>query len=173
LSAPPKKKEVDRKEKVKESERVVKENVPKPTGTPPSPVVEVRHGGVMKRRQASGYSRGEVAQAGLNFGLVRKWGLLVDDRRRSALQDNIAALEKWSPQAKKTPEERVEGEVRKIERAVEKEVRKVEKEAKKVGKEVKKAGKEVKKVEKEVVKKVEAPIKKRSKKKVPAKSETT
>lgn len=155
----------------------MKEKASKPTGAPPTAIVEVRHSGRMMQRQARGYSLGEVAQAGLNFGLVRRWGLLVDDRRRSTLEDNVASLKKWSPQTKKTTEERVEGEVRKIEMAVEKEVRKAGKEIEKAGKEVekeaKKAGKGVEKVEKKVVEKVEAPIKKRSKKKkAAAKPET-
>ena len=165
MSAPSRKKRDSGKKKEAESKHVMKEKAGKPTGAPPSAIVEVRHGERMTQRQARGYSLGEVAQAGLNFGLARRWGLLVDDRRRSALKDNVASLEKWSPQTKRTTEERVEGEVRKIERAVEKEVRKVEKEVGKVEK-------KVKKVEKEVVEKVEAPIKKRPKKKAAAKSET-
>lgn len=165
MSAPSKKKRVSGKKKEAESKRVVKGKASKPTGAPPSATVEVRHGGRMMQRQARGYSLGEVEQAGLNFGLARKWGLLVDDRRRSTLEGNVASLKKWSPQTKKTTEERVEGEVQKIERAVEKEVRKAKKEAKKVEK-------EAEKVEKEVVEKVEAPIKKRPKKKAAAKSKT-
>jgi ribosomal protein L13E len=176
LSAPSRKKKVSGKKEA-ESKRIVKEKASKPTGAPPTAIVEVRHSGRMMQRQARGYSLGEVAQAGLNFGLVRRWGLLVDDRRRSTLEDNVASLKKWSPQTKKTTEERVEGEVRKIEMAVEKEVRKAGKEIEKAGKEVekeaKKAGKGVEKVEKKVVEKVEAPIKKRSKKKkAAAKPET-
>jgi len=165
LSAPSKKKRVSGKKKEAESKRVAKEKAPKPTGTPPSAIVEVRHGGRMMERQARGYSLGEVAQAGLNFGPARRWGLLVDDRRRSTLKSNVASLKKWSPQTKKTTEERVEGEVQKIERAVKKEVRKAEKEVEKVEK-------KVEKVEKEVVEKVEAPTKKRAKKNAAAKSET-
>ncbi|MGD0318611.1 MAG: hypothetical protein ABSB56_02800 [Nitrososphaerales archaeon] len=176
MSAPSRKKKVSGKKEA-ESKRIVKEKASKPTGAPPTAIVEVRHSGRMMQRQARGYSLGEVAQAGLNFGLVRRWGLLVDDRRRSTLEDNVASLKKWSPQTKKTTEERVEGEVRKIEMAVEKEVRKAGKEIEKAGKEVekeaKKAGKGVEKVEKKVVEKVEAPIKKRSKKKkAAAKPET-
>ncbi len=171
MSVPPKKKRVSGKKKEAESKRVVKEKAPKPSGTPPTAVVEVRHGRGMTQRQARGFSLGEVAQAGLNFGLARRWGLLVDERRRSTLEGNVASLKKWSSQTKKTAEERVEGEVRKIEKAVVKEVRKAEKE---VEKEAKKAEKDVEKVEKEVVEKVEAPIKKRSKKKkkAAAKSKT-
>ena len=167
MSAPSKKKRVSgRKKKEAEPKGVVKEKAWKPTGPPPSAMVEVRYDGSMMQRQASGYSRGEVVQAGLNFGLARRWGLLIDDRRRRALEGNVASLKKWVPQTKKTTEERVEGEVRKIEKAVVKEVRKAEKE-------VKKAEKKVEKVEKEVVGKVEAPIKKRSKKKATTKSETS
>jgi ribosomal protein L13E len=168
LSAPSKKKRVSGKKEAEEN-RVVKEKAPKPTGAPPFANVEVRHGGRMMQRQARGYSLGEVAQAGLNFGLARRWGLLVDYRRRSTLEGNVASLKKWSPPTRKTTEERVEGEVRKIERAVVEEVRRAEKEVKKVEKKVKKVEK---KVEKEVVEKVEAPVKKRAKKKAAAKSET-
>jgi ribosomal protein L13E len=171
LSAPSKKKRVSEKKEEAESKRLVKEKTSKPTGAPPSAVVEVRHGGRIMQRQASGFSRGEVAQAGLNFGLVRRWGLHIDDRRRTSLEGNVVSLKKWAPQTTKTTDERVKGEVRKIERAVEKEVLKAEKEVKKVGKEVRK---EAGKVEKEVVAKVEAPIKKRSKKKkTTAKSKAT
>jgi ribosomal protein L13E len=172
LSAAPSKKRASGK-KESESKRVVKEKASKPTGALPSAIVEVRHGGRMVQRQASGYSLREVAQAGLNFGLARKWGLLVDGRRRSALEGNVASLKKWSPQTKKTTEERVEGELRKIEMVVEEEVRKVEKEAEKMEKKVEKAEKRVKKVEKELVEKAEAPIKKRSKKKAAAKSKSS
>jgi ribosomal protein L13E len=176
LSAPSRRKKVGGKKEA-ESKRIVKGKSSKPTGAPPTATVEVRHGGRMMQRQARGYSLGEVAQAGLNFGLARRWGLLVDDRRRSTLEDNVASLKKWSPQTKETAEERVESEVRKIEKAVKKEVRKAEKKIEKVGKEVgkeaKKAGKEVGKAEKEVVEKVEAPIKKGSKKKAATKSEAS
>lgn len=165
MSAPSKKKRVSGKKKEAESKRVVKEQAPKPTGAPPSAIVDVRHGGRMMRRHARGYSLGEVTQAGLNFGLARRWGLLVDDRRRSTLESNVASLKKWSPRTKKTTEERVEGEAQKIERAVEKEVRKAEKEVVKVEK-------KVEKVEKEVVEKVKAPVKRRAKKKAAAKSKT-
>lgn len=157
MSEPPKKKRVSEKKEV-ESKRVVKEKASRPTGAAPSATVEVRHGGRVMQRQARGYSLGEVAEAGLNFELTRRWGLLVDDRRRSALEDNVASLKKWSPQTKKTREARVEGEVKKIEKAVEKEVRK--------------AKKEVEKVEKEVVEKVEAPVR-RSNKKAAAKPRTS
>ncbi len=170
MSAPSKSKRGSGKKNEAESKRVVKKEASKPTSAPPSAIVEVRHGGRIEQRQARGYSLGEVAKAGLNFGLARRWGLLVDDRRRSVLEVNVASLKKWSPQTKKTTEERVEGEIRKIEKVVEKEVRKAEKE---VEKEAKKAEKEVEKVEKEVVEKVEAPIKKRSKKKAVAKSKAS
>ncbi len=174
MSAPSRKKTSGKKEA--ESKGVVKEKDSKPTGAPPAAIVEARHDGRMMQRQARGYSLGEVAQAGLNFGRARRWGLLVDDRRRSTLKGNVASLKKWYPQTKKTTEERVEGEVRKIERAVEREVRKAEKEMGKAGREIekgaRKAGKEAEKVEKEVVEKVETPVKKRSKK-AAAKSETS
>ncbi|MGP8125616.1 MAG: hypothetical protein ACLQEQ_07105 [Nitrososphaerales archaeon] len=165
MSAPPKKKRVSGKKKEEKPKRAVKEKVSKPTGAPPSASVEVRLNGRMMQRRARGYSPGEVGQAGLNSRLARRWGLVVDDRRRSALEGNVASLRKWSLGTKKTTEERVEGELRKVEMAVKEEVRKVEKEAERVEK-------EVEKVEKEVVEKVEAPIKKRSKKKAAADPKT-
>jgi len=150
LSAPRKQKRVKGKKAEERPKRTVKEKVLMPAGAPPSATVETRLDGRMMQRQARGYSLGEVSQAGLNFRSARRWGLLVDDRRRSALEGNVASLKKWSLGTKKTTEKKVAGEARRIEMAVEKEVRKVEK--------------EVKKVEKEVVEKVEAPLKKRSKK---------
>jgi ribosomal protein L13E len=167
LSEPSKKKRASRqKKKEPEPKRAVKEKTPKPIGAPPSAMVEVRHDGRAVQRQASGYSLGEVAEAGLSVGLARDWGVHVDDRRRTVLVGNVASLKKWSPRTKKTAEARAEGEVKKIEKAVEKEVRKVEKEAKKVEA-------EAKKVEEEVVEKVEAPIKKRPKKKPTAEKKTS
>ena len=157
MSSPSKKKRISRKKET-EPKRVVEERAQKPAGAPPFAVVEARHGRRLMHRQARGYSMGEVAQACLDFGLARKWGLLVDDRRRSVLEGNTASLRKWSPLSKKKTVERVEGEARKIEKAV--------------GKEVRKAEKELEKVEKEIVEKVEAPIKKRSKKKKATKPKT-
>jgi ribosomal protein L13E len=159
LSANSKKKKVVRKKKEEEPRRVVKEKVARPAGAPPIAIVGVRHGGGLMQRRARGYSPGEVERAGLSLGLARRWGLLVDSRRRGALEGNVASVKKWSSQAKKTTVERVEGEVRKIAREVEKEVRKAEE--------------EVEKVEKEVVEKVEAPIKKRSKRKAASKSKAS
>lgn len=147
MSAPSKKKKTGGKKEREPIER----RIMKPAVAPPSALVQVKHDGVMMERRAAGYSLGEAAQAGLDVKLARRWGLRVDDRRRSVLGGNVSSLKKWAAQSKKTTEGKVEGEVRKIEKAVEKEVHKAEK--------------EVKKVEREVVRKVEAPIKKRSKKK--------
>ena len=151
MSQPPKKKARGKKEEG--PKRVARERVIRPTASPPSPTVEVRHAGQMVTREAKGFSMAEIAQAGMGVGLAREWGLRIDGRRRTVLDPNVSALKKWSSQARKTTEEKVEGEVRKIEREVEKEARK--------------AGKEIKKVEKEAVEKLEAPIKKRAKKTEP------
>jgi large subunit ribosomal protein L13e len=164
LSEPAKKGRTRKQKKEPEPKLIAKEKAPKPTGAPPTAIVEVRHGGSKMRRQAKGYSLGEVAQANLSVGQARGWGVLVDGKRRSVLEENVEALKKWTPRTRKPAEERVEGEVRKIERAVEKEVRRVEKEAKKVEE-------EAKKVEEEVVEKVEAPVKRRARKK-PTQSKT-
>lgn len=139
----------------------------KPTSAAPFAVVRVRHGSDFMVRQAKGYSPAELEQADLGVGLARRWGLSVDDRRRSALEGNVSALKKWSSQArKKTVEARVEGEIRTIEKVVKKEVHRAEREVHKAEEEIEKAGKEV-------VEKVEAPVKKRSKKKTQAKPKAT
>ncbi|HYB75680.1 MAG TPA: ribosomal protein L13e [Nitrososphaerales archaeon] len=139
----------------------------RPTGGAPPAVVRVRHGSDLMVRQARGYSPGELEQAGLGMGLARRWGLSVDERRRSALEGNVSSLKKWSSQAKKvTVEARVEGEMRTIEKVVEKEIHRA-------GKEIHRAEKEMKKTGKETVEKIEAPVKKRSKKKTQTKPKTT
>ncbi len=139
----------------------------RPTGGAPPAVVRVRHGSDLMVRQARGYSPGELEQAGLGMGLARRWGLSVDERRRSALEGNVSSLKKWSSQAKKvTVEARVEGEMRTIEKVVEKEIHRA-------GKEIHRAEKEMKKAGKETVEKIEAPVKKRSKKKTQTKPKTT
>jgi ribosomal protein L13E len=166
LSSRAKKRRTEQQKKEKKSKRTTEEKTLKPHGSPPFAMAEVRHSGRMMQRRARGYSLGEVRGAGLNLRLARKWGMMVDLRRRSVLEGNVALLKKWAPRTKKTTEERAEGEVRRVERAVEKEVRKVEK---KVEKGVKKA----EKVEKEVVEKIEAPAKRRSKKKARKIEETT
>lgn len=165
MSQPAKKGRTSKQKKKAEPKRVAKAKVPKPLGVPPRAIVEVRHGGEMMQRQARGFSMGEVANAKVSVGQARAWGLLVDDKRKSVLEANIASLSKWVPRTEKTAEQRVEGEVKKMEKAVEKEARRVEKEARKVEK-------EAKKVEGEVVEKVEAPIKKRAAKRAAPKKET-
>jgi ribosomal protein L13E len=168
LSSPSKKKKASGQKDEGPKRTTVR--VSRPVAAPPSPMVEVRHDGEMMEREASGFSLGEVSQAGMAVGLARSWKVIVDPRRRSVLDGNVSSLKKWFAQAKKeTVEQRVEGEVRKIERAVAKEARKVEKEMEKgVGK----VEKEVEKVEKEVVEKVEAPVKKRQKKKAEPKPDS-
>lgn len=166
MSTPAKKRRTDKQKKERESRHTTKKKTAKPHGSPPFALAEVRHGGRMMQRRVRGYSLGEVIGADLNLRLARKWGLMVDVRRKSLLEGNVALLKKWTSGTKKTTEERAESEVRKIERAVEKEVGKVEKKAERG---VKKA----KKVEKEIVEKIEAPAKKRSKKKAKEIEETT
>ena len=92
MSAPAKKKRTGKQKKEELPKHVVKEKAPKPRGVTPSAIVEARRGGRMIQRVASGYSPGEVSQAGLDAGQARRWGLLVDDRRRSVLEGNVASL---------------------------------------------------------------------------------
>ena len=156
-----------KEEKPKHVSRV---KILRPAGAAPLAVVTVRHGSRLMSRQAKGYSVREVEQAGLGVRLARKWGLSVDDRRRSALEGNVSSLKKWISQAKKTTTEaRVQGEMRAIEKAVEKEVQRAE-----IGfeKEVERAELEVEKIGKEVAEKVEAPVKKRASKKAKPKQKS-
>lgn len=125
----------------------------KPKGAAPTAMVDARHGDLGVHREAGGFSAGEIEAAGIRVSAARKWGVRVDDRRRTVLEGNVSSLKKWAP--KRSTEARAEGEARKIEKDIEKDVRKVED--------------ELKKVEKEVVEKVEAPVKRRSKKKEAAK----
>ncbi|HZW85073.1 MAG TPA: ribosomal protein L13e [Nitrososphaerales archaeon] len=140
-----------------------------PTGRTPFAVVLARHGGDMVSRQGRGFSGGEVMSAGLEFQRASDWGLLVDRRRRSVLQDNVDALKTWASSAKPVPSkprpiEKVEKQLEKVEEEVKKEAKTVKKEAKKVEKKVTKAAKEVEKeAEKPLKKKAKAkPTKKKS-----------
>ncbi len=136
--------------------------ISRPSGHVPTAMVSSRRGTEMVLRAGKGFSMGEVKGAGVPFRLVKKWGLPLDTRRRSVLEDNVSAVKNWVAHAKTV--ENPEGEVKKLEE----EIVKVEKEVKK---EVGKVKKEVKKVEKEVVEKVEEPLKSRGrKKKTPAKA---
>lgn len=157
MSTRSKKKTPGRRQKKEEKPKRSVVKVLRPSGIAPFAFVNVRHAGSMMQRRAKGYSPSEIEQAGIGTGLARRWGLSIDDRRRSALEGNVSSLKKWTSQVKRTTvEARAEGEMRAIEKAVEREVHKAEREVVEVGK--------------EVVEKVEAPVKKRTRKKSEPKS---
>lgn len=70
--------------------------VERPSGRPPTASVQTRHDRGMVSRQARGFSLGELKGAGLSPRLAANWGLMVDPRRRSALEENTKALGKWN-----------------------------------------------------------------------------
>jgi ribosomal protein L13E len=128
----------------------------RPAAKPPTPRVVSRHGTGMIERNAKGFSAGELGSASVPTGLARRWGVMVDPRRRSVLQMNVEALWGWEghlkPRSRARKEAgRLEEDVEKVEKAVRKEVAEVKKEAVKVERKVKK---EAAKAEKELGKKV-------------------
>ena len=134
-----------------------------PRGRVPSAQVSARHDGEMVSRHGRGFSWGEVKGAGLELHRASDWGLLVDRRRRSVLQNNVEMLKGWASSVKAAPPK-----PRAIEK-VEKKLEKVEEEAKKeasaVKKEAKKVEKKAAKVAKEVEEEAEKPLKKKAKSK--------
>ena len=134
----------------------------KPAGPVPMPSVLSRHEGVMIERNSKGFSYGEVAGSGMTVLTAERWGVPLDIRRRSVLEDNVHALKGWYSKSKKVGGEgevkKIEEELEKLEKDVEKGLRKG---ATKVKKEVVRAEKGAKKLEE----KVEEPVKKRRAKK--------
>lgn len=119
-----------------------------PTSHVPLAEVSARHQGMSHMRMGRGFSWGEVREAGLDSRLAFRWGLLVDRRRRTVVQTNVAALKAWAGSARPVPVkhegvEKVEEEVRKVEERVKKEASAAKKEVKKVEKKASKAAKVV------------------------------
>ena len=145
----------------------------KPAGAVPTAEVMSRHEGEMVSRGSRGFSEGELASSGVVLRLAKAWGLPMDIRRRSVLDNNVEALKAWYSKAKQVERP---SEARKIEKEVKEVVKEAEKEVKRgaarAKKEAVKAEKEIKKVEEEVVEKVEKPAKaRRGAKKAPKASE--
>ena len=88
------KKKAKEKKKETESKRISLEKASKPIDVPPVAIAEEKHVGRVMQRQAKGYSLGEVAHAGLNFGSDRG-GPLVDGRRKSTFEGNDPSLESF------------------------------------------------------------------------------
>jgi ribosomal L13e-like protein len=126
----------------------------------------------MIERIANGFSRGEVSAGGIEAAQAREWGVRVDDRRRTVLEGNVAALKEWWGRLQKPKKET---KVKKLEEKVEKVASDVKKEAEEVEKKVvkveKKAAKKTAKAAKEVEEAVEKPVKSRAKKKPQKKKE--
>ena len=132
----------------------------KPSGQVPLSSVQSWHGTMMVTRPGRGFSRAELAAAGIPIQLAGRWGLQLDIRRHGAQDVNVEALRGWisaqAPRAKRAGEvKKMEAEVVKLEKEV---VQEVEKEATK-------AKKAVRKAEKEVAAAVEKPLKNRQRKK--------
>ena len=151
----------------REGEKAPKESPKRPVGRPPEAMIVARHGPGVVTRLGRGFSKGEVAGAGLSPRLASSWGARIDGRRRSVIEGNVVLLRHWggsivAPKKTEGKAKRLEVELEKAEVEVEKEVEKVEKEAAKVGKEVKK---EATRAEKAVKAKVKKPRPKAKKKK--------
>ena len=131
--------------------------LPRPRAVPPLAHVRARHEGEMITRAGRGFSLGELTASRLPFGAARQWGLQLDLRRRTVLEENVQAIKAWEagPKREKVGEaKKVEGELTKVKKEVKKEAAKAKKEAKKVEEETA-----------EAVEKAEAPLKKRARKK--------
>ena len=122
----------------------------RPPGHPPLPMVAARHGTGMVTRRGKGFSSGELQQVGLPHSLALRWGVMMDQRRRSVLEGNVAALRSWHTlgakavvgREVKAVEEGIKGAGEEVEReliAAEKEVVKAEKAVKKEAKKAEKA----------------------------------
>ena len=66
-----------------------------PEGPVPFPVVGARHSGSIQVRKARGFSKSEMSSAGLSTISAQRWGVPVDLRRRSLLQENADKLKAW------------------------------------------------------------------------------
>jgi ribosomal protein L13E len=162
------------KRRTKDAEKVVKPARPrleKPVGPVPAAQVMARHEGSMVGRGSRGFSWGEVESSGIAMGTAKGWGLPLDIRRRSVLEENVGALKTWYSKARQverpTETKKLEKEIEKIGKEAEKEVKKG---AAKVKREAVKVAKEAEKVEKEAAEKVEEPVKTRRSRKKTAES---
>lgn len=77
-------------------------------GPVPPPKVLSRHEGEMHRRDARGFSFGELEAAGVGLVFARDHGVMVDVRRRSVLDENVTALKGWYVPPSKKPKAEAE-----------------------------------------------------------------
>ena len=155
------------KEVVKEAKRVERaverKSKPKvshvrPSGRVPLAMVTARHGTGVIVRQGSGFSPGELSGSGLAPSLAAKWGVKVDQRRRSVLEGNVSALKSWhSGGARALVEREAKAVEEEAKGAGEEAAREAVAAAKGVVKAEKAVKKEAKKAEKAIRAKVERP----------------
>jgi ribosomal protein L13E len=160
-------KEAKKVEKAVERKAKPKVQHQKPAGRVPLAMVTARHGTGTITRQGKGFSPGELAGGGLPLSLAAKWGVKVDERRRSTLEGNVAALKSWHTSGAKVAVEReakaVEEELKGAGEEAEREVVAAAGEVAKAEKAVKKEAKRAEKAVKEKVVKPKArPKKKKS-----------
>ena len=156
-----------RKVKGEKKDRPAKTPEPKhvkPSGRAPDAMVTTRHGTGVVTRLGRGFSLGELAGAGLSPNLAAKWGVMLDPRRRSVIDTNVASLKSWGAQPSAT--RRVERRVKEVEEEIEKAGKELKKEAVKLEKE---AGKVEREVKEEAVK-AEKSVRRKAKPKRKAKS---
>ena len=138
-----------RLEREVERKRSERQKEPRPKGRPPVALVSARHGIGVVSREGRGFSLGELSGAGLAPAVAPRWGLRVDIRRRSVVEENVDSLKAWA--AHPSEEARLKGEAKKAEEKLVEAGEEVERGAVKVAKEaegvVKKAGKEAKMAE--------------------------
>ena len=131
---------------------------PRPSGRIPLAMVTSRHGTGTVTRLGRGFSLGELSGGGLDRRLAAKWGVMVDQRRRSVLEGNVSALKSWHSTGAMATVEReakvAEEELKEMGEEAERELAAAAKEVVKAEKAVKK---EAKKAEKAVKGKVEKP----------------
>ncbi|MDG7007995.1 MAG: ribosomal protein L13e [Nitrososphaerota archaeon] len=160
-------KEAKKVEKAVERRAGPKVQHPRPSARIPLAMVTARHGTGTITRAGRGFSLGELSGGGLTRPLAARWGVKVDQKRRSVLEGNVAALKTWHSSGAeaavereaKAAEEEVKGAGEEVEREVVAAAEEVVKAEKAVRKEAKKAGKAVKK---KVEKRKARPKKKKS-----------
>lgn len=133
--------------------------VPRPTGRAPVAMVTTRHGTDMVERPGKGFSHGEIAGAGIDGRLAARWGVSLDQRRRSVLDGNVSSLKQWN--ARPSAGAAAKRDLREVEEKVEEVAKEIEEDVEIIEQEVKRAGsaakKDVKRAEGAVREKVEKP----------------
>jgi ribosomal protein L13E len=140
----------------------------KPSGRVPFALVTSRHGIGTVSRHGKGFSLGELSEAGFEPNLATKWGVWVDHRRRSTLQENVNSLKGWH--TRHGPTARIEFEAKEVEVDLEKVGREVVKVPAEAKKEIVKVQRAARKAPKKVGKAVKARVAKTKPKRKKSKS---